>query len=781
MNVVRSSAGKPIAEAAALLGLTADTRERLRNLLVATIVAIALFMPGMLHPIDQLIWTIQSRLVDHQPSRDIVFVSAPVDLANVDTPQRRQELADALIELDRQGVGRVYLDIPIAQPSRSADADKALASAIRELGPRAILVDHIDNIGIGGEKYVRTSDAIGGDAKRVVSERQTNWAGFTWERSYSHNIGRETFLSLSASAGGINDPRPGIFQIDYSIPIDEIPNAELSYLSSGAVSASLTGRTVIIGEDSGKDIVQQRVPGRFSVPYTYVEIYAAESLKAGRTAIISGLPTIIIFAIMLAAALIWSGNRKSRRVAYWAFAFAPIGTILIVAWIGLRMELSYCVALLIVFAAARSRARWKNRLATTDSETGLPKLRALENATGSDIHARGHLVVARVHGYEHVIKTLPRSDRTQYIIKLVDRLRASDAGLTVYAEGHHLAWHSQEDDAPALVEHLEGLRAMFASPISVAGSSIDVGISFGVARLDGDPASRLAAAVAASEESSEALQPIKIAESNSRFDELWDISLRARIDEAMAAGEIYCVYQPKIDTRTGSMTGVEALVRWQDPARGFIPPIHFIAQCEKAGRMEALTQYVFEHACAAGRLMHFRGRSVSMAVNISATLLSDMRIVGIVRNVLQASGFDPRFLILEVTETSRIGNLATAETVLNELRGLGARISMDDFGVGETNFETLFELPFDEVKIDRLFIANMAKSVKAKAIVTSLVDMGRGARIGIVAEGAEDIETVKMLTEIGCTHVQGYVLARPMSLENLLEFNVLPESGVQKA
>ncbi len=106
---------------------------------------------------------------------------------------------------------------------------------------------------------------------------------------------------------------------------------------------------------------------------------------------------------------------------------------------------------------------------------------------------------------------------------------------------------------------------------------------------------------------------------------------------------------------------------------------------------------------------------------------------------------------------------------------------MDDFGVGETNFETLFELPFDEVKIDRLFIANMAKSAKAKAIVTSVVNMGRDARIGVVAEGAEDVETVKMLTEIGCTHVQGYVLARPMSLENLIDFNALQSEGARKA
>ena len=106
---------------------------------------------------------------------------------------------------------------------------------------------------------------------------------------------------------------------------------------------------------------------------------------------------------------------------------------------------------------------------------------------------------------------------------------------------------------------------------------------------------------------------------------------------------------------------------------------------------------------------------------------------------------------------------------------------MDDFGVGETNFETFFELPFDEVKIDRLFIGNMAKSAKARAIVESIIEMGRKARIGVVAEGAEDEETLRMLTQMGCTHVQGYILARPMSLENAMQFKDLGDMGILRA
>ena len=136
-----------------------------------------------------------------------------------------------------------------------------------------------------------------------------------------------------------------------------------------------------------------------------------------------------------------------------------------------------------------------------------------------------------------------------------------------------------------------------------------------------------------------------------------------------------------------------------------------------------------------------------------------------------ATRFDPRFLVLEVTETSRIPDLDTAATILSELRALGLRVSIDDFGMGSANFETFFALPFDELKIDRLFVSNMMKDAKARAIVSSLVAMGREARITIVAEGVETQEEVEILNKIGCDELQGYVFSRPISLSKLLEFN----------
>ncbi|MAM37824.1 MAG: hypothetical protein CL949_04840 [Erythrobacter sp.] len=760
--------------------LPAGAAQRVKDLLVSALIAFVLFVGTMLSPIDQLSWVLQSRLATHEPSGDIVFVSTDSDITHSAQPEGRTELAAALRALADQDVARVYIDL--AFPTRSTNqADRDLAEAIATLGPRVILVDQLERKVTSGDRAIRTIHTIAGDARRVVSRDTTNWMGYTWTRDFTHEIEGERLPSLAASLAGIEDLRNGDFRIDYALDSQDITHLEMADFLAGGISVRLAGRIVVIGREARIAQIQTRAPGNFVVPESYPDIYGAETLKAGTIKFIGGFQALTFYFLLTLFVLLLVRSSNQRRVAYALLAISLPVVLYLGNVRGIRAELSYPAALLILYVLLRSRSRWKDRLALVDDETGLPKLRALELELAQDIHARGHIVVARIHGYEHVFKTLPRVDRAKYTLKLVERLRTTNTDRVLYSEGHHIAWHSGEDDEEQLADHLDGLRAMFAAPIYVSGSSIDVGISFGVAKLDGDPAARLAAAVAAAEESSEALQPIKIAESNSRFDELWDLSLRARIDEAMEAGEIFCVYQPKIDTRSGTMTGVEALVRWKDPVRGFIPPMNFIAQCEKAGRMEALTEFVFRTACAAGRLLHFRGRSLTVSINVSATLLSDMKVVSLMRNALHSTGFDPRFLVLEVTETSRIGDLQTAELVLNELKSMGARISIDDFGVGETNFETFFALPFDEVKIDRLFVANMVKSEKAKAIVSSIVKMGKEARIGVVAEGAEDTETVKMLTEMGCTHVQGYILAYPMILEKIMEFSGLEESSAAKA
>ena len=749
--------------------------ERLRHVLWAGLISLAMYAVFLFQPIDQFLWLVQSRAADRSPTGDVVFVASDEALNDPEAPEKRYEVAAALDELDRRGVGKVFLDVSFAE-SGDSDADKRLARAIADLGPRITLVNRIVE-GTGVDEFLRTtSPAIGGTAPHVVSDQtDRNWLGFAWELHYAYEVNGKQVRSFGAAIAGVEAKPKATFSVDYGFALDRIPVLPLATLSKSSsegatIPVEITGKTIVVGHTGRVPGSQQAMPRKIDAAASYVDIYAGESLKAGYTGNLRGPMVLSLFASLLLIALLVCRPRKHRWIAYSGIALLAPVLLFASAKIGVRVELSYALGFLVVYAAFRSRMRWKRRVEMVNPDTGLPKLRALEARLVRDSIGNGHIVIAKIQNYERVLKTLRADDKGSYVLKLVDRLRAADPNLAVYSEGHSLGWHVARDETDAVVEHLEGLRAIFAAPVQVGGFSVDVGITFGVASIEGDPPARLAAAVAAAEETSEAHNPIAIAETGSETDLLWDISLRARIDEAMEAGEIYCVYQPKIDLESKSMVGVEALVRWHDPARGFISPLHFIQQCEKAGQMEHLTRYVLQSACSAGQLLHFRGRTISMSVNISATLLGDMRVVGLVRNVLQATRFDPQYLTLEITETARISDHNVASSILQELRSIGVRIAMDDFGVGAASYEAFYELPFDEIKIDRLFITNIAKDPKARAIVSSIAAMGREARIIVVAEGLENPQDIALLEHVGCQQVQGFAFSRPLSLSNLLEY-----------
>ena len=748
--------------------------ERLRHVLWAGAITLALYAVLLFEPVDQFLWLFQSRIADRNPSGDVVFVASDEALNTADLPQHRYEVAAALDELDRRGVGKVFLDVTFAK-SNDPKADERLSRAIADMGPRITLVDRIVE-GTGVTKVVRaTSPDIAGPANRVVSdETDRNWFGFAWELHYAYDVDGRPVRSFAAAIGGVEGNSNSKFSVDYGFGHKQIPVLPFEVLSNAdrqeaRIPLEVTGKTVILGHSGQVAGTQQPIPRNIDAPASYVDIYAGESLKTGTIGNLRGAGVLSLFATLLLFALLLGTTRKRRWTAYSGIVLAAPVLLLATAKVGVRVELSYALGFLAIYALLRSRMRWKRRVEMVNLETGLPKLRALEARLVRESIGSGHIVVAKIQNYERVLKTLRSDDKGSYVLKLVDRLRAADPNLAVYSDGHHLGWYVASDETDAVIDHLEGLRAIFAAPVQVGGLSVDVGITFGVASLEGDPAARLAAAVASAEETSEAQNPIAVAETGSQSDLLWDISLRARIDEAMEVGEIYCVYQPKIDLASKTMAGVEALVRWHDPARGFISPMHFIQQCEKAGRMEHLTRYVLQSACSAGQLLHFRGRKITMSVNISATLLGDMRIAGIVRNALQATRFDPQHLVLEITETSRISDHSVAASILEEIKSIGVKISMDDFGVGAASYEAFYELPFDEIKIDRLFVSNMAKDPKARAIVASIAAMGREARITVVAEGLENPQDIGLLEAIGCQQVQGFAFSRPVSLSNLME------------
>ncbi|MGB3794997.1 MAG: EAL domain-containing protein [Alteraurantiacibacter sp.] len=745
--------------------------ERVRHVAWSGLIALMLLLPVVLDPIDQISWIAEARLAQKPASGEIVFVGADTDLSNPQTPQARMQLATLLTRLEAASVKEVYVNIVFDQPS-DLEVDRALNAALTSFSGGAFLVRDLYT-GLNGKNTLREHvPVIASDVPEVASDAWRNYLDYVWYMDYAVAELDETLPNMPAKIAGVSGAAGEQFAINYGYDFATIPTYRFrQLLDNPRQLAGLAGKTIIIGPTAAQDRLSPNIPGRTAVPNSIVSIYAAETLLHGEIRYISGfLSLLIAVAALLVSSAI--GNRRLRNFVYGATSLLVCVSPVIAPSLGLRLSIAYAGAALLIYALFRIRAQWTRNLLLVDPETSLPTFAALEvdKDVAQDIPS---VIVARIHRFEEVRRTLPVELHADYLLAITARLKAATQDATIYlGQGHLIAWTMPEKDPALLREHLEGLRALFASPLIVGEEQVDVSITFGI-DITPSPnvARRLAGAIAVAERTTETFDPIAIADITSQEDLIWNISLQARIDAALSNGEIYLAFQPKIMVQTGEIVGAEALVRWKDPVKGQIPPDFFIRQCETAGRMSHLTKFVLEQACKAGNDFEDAGLHLPIAVNISATLLHERSIVKMVSDVLEHSGFDPRCLTLEITETYRISNLDLAAEILEELSALGTKISMDDFGVGAASLEALLRLPFSELKIDRLFIAPMTSDPKALGIVKSILQLGQDLRIIVVAEGVEDEGTLTLLRESGCIVAQGFAIAKPEKFAQILEYH----------
>lgn len=248
------------------------------------------------------------------------------------------------------------------------------------------------------------------------------------------------------------------------------------------------------------------------------------------------------------------------------------------------------------------------------------------------------------------------------------------------------------------------------------------------------------------------------------------LTLVTELRRAIAERELVLYYQPKAALASGSVTSVEALIRWVHPERGMVFPDSFIPIAQETSLIGPLTLYVIEEALRQARAWRDDGVELSIAVNLSTRNLLDRGFPGQVAELLRRWEVEPKCLELEVTESSMLANPTRAKAILGELSDLGIRLSIDDFGTGYSSLAYLRQLPVDEIKIDRSFVLGMEAEAGDAVIVRSTVDLGRNLGLNVVAEGVETIETWERLRELGCNTAQGYFLGRPMPAEEMSDW-----------
>ena len=235
-------------------------------------------------------------------------------------------------------------------------------------------------------------------------------------------------------------------------------------------------------------------------------------------------------------------------------------------------------------------------------------------------------------------------------------------------------------------------------------------------------------------------------------------ALRSAVDD----DQLVLHFQPRLDLATGRRTAVEALVRWQHPTEGLLPPALFIPLAEPTGLMDALTRRVLELALEQARRWREQGRSLPVAVNVSASVLHDTDLVGTVLEALGRAGLPPSLLELEVTESAMMSSPPSAIRVAKALRAAGVRLSVDDFGTGHSSLAYLRDLPVSQLKIDRSFLRDVPGNERDVSIVRSVIELGHNLGLRVVGEGIETAESLALLTELGCDEGQGFLLGRPV-------------------
>ena len=411
------------------------------------------------------------------------------------------------------------------------------------------------------------------------------------------------------------------------------------------------------------------------------------------------------------------------------------------------------------------------RQARTDELTGLPNRRwvyeAIEAADGLAGPARLAVLVIDLDRFKEINDSLGHAAGDALLRqvgpRLAERLRPGDLlarlggdEFVVLAEG------LDDGEALALARRL---RRELQRPFRFGSMGLTVDASIGVAVRPGH-----------SRSAEELLQLADLAMYSAKsgrtgaalYDDARDGQGRHRLEmieqlrTGISAGQLVLHYQPKLDLRSGAVDGVEALVRWQHPTRGLLYPDAFIDLAESAGLMSRLTVAVLDMALAQCRAWADAGLPLGVAVNVSPTDLVDDTFPRGVATLLARHRVPAESLVVEVTESLLMADRVRAASVMDRLRAAGVGISIDDYGTGYSSLAYLASLPVTELKLDRAFVASMPTSPRAAAVVTSTLQLARSLGLVLVAEGAEDQETVDALTELHCDLVQGYHISRPM-------------------
>jgi diguanylate cyclase (GGDEF)-like protein len=468
------------------------------------------------------------------------------------------------------------------------------------------------------------------------------------------------------------------------------------------------------------------------------------------------------------------------RIVGW-FSWAPdralIGAVIwlwgITGALGVVLGVSASLAGGLILRLARrlsASLRTIRKLTSEDVLTGLPNHRVMIEKLNTALERRASGIVALVlidlDGFREVNDTHGRSGGDALMKHVANRLAA---GLPEGAqfgrfEDDEFAVILTGDDTRATAALAETLRASLSQPVFMEQNwQITAGIGIAQAPADGNTAEELSrradlALRAAKRDGRSAVRTFEPQIETEYTDRNF---IRRELETVIASGSLELHYQPVVAAAGGSVLGVEALCRWNHPARGAIAPSVFIPLAEQSGLMPQLGEFVLRRALSEAA----RWPSLTVAVNLSPLQIRDPKIVDLVATVMRENGIAPSRIVLEVTESVLIDDPQATLQRLEALRALGVHVALDDFGTGYSSLSYLQKFPFNQLKIDRAFVASLGTTGNAGAIIQSIVTLGHALGMKVLAEGVETDEQRVLLRLAGCDEMQGFLFSKPRPAE----------------
>jgi diguanylate cyclase (GGDEF)-like protein len=410
-------------------------------------------------------------------------------------------------------------------------------------------------------------------------------------------------------------------------------------------------------------------------------------------------------------------------------------------------------------------------LAFTDALTGLGNRRKLTEVAESllDADRQLALILIDLDRFKEINDSLGHGRGDELLREVATAL----SGQIVFRFGGDEFVVLLDDLGDGSDEHLEkttrDLLCAIKGPFTVAGVPITVEASAGVARTAAGRRS-LSALLARADTAMYAAKRhrtgVEVWRTELAAGQGIDLLLQSELRPAIEAGQLVLHYQPLVEAGTGRITSVEALVRWQHPRHGLLPPAAFIPDAERSDVIIALTDRVLTDAITQAARWHRCGRRIAVAVNLPAPVLAQDRIVSVIAGLLAEHALPAESLIVEITESAVMTRPDHSAELLRQVRSLGVRIAMDDFGTGNTSLALLTRLPLDELKLDRAFVHRIHHA-QERTIVEAVAKMAKGLRLTLVAEGVEDESTAAILTAAGFDVLQGYHFGRPVPPDTL--------------